>query len=511
MKRARGPRESRGWFSRLALPARIMSVVLVLALLGLAGYWVYRELSTCGPEVEQIDGQCIGVTDGSVLLAPELADVLAKIRQENERVSDLGSDVPVVSVAYLVALPPPGTAETRMIVLRNELEGAHLAQLRANQHEDARPMVRLLVANDGDDSIHWRRVIPKLIDKAAGAERLIAVVATGRTVTERENSIRELITKDIAVVSSRLTGDHLAGQGQDSGQAQGLARVPPTNSDQAAAAATYLKRYPEIRTALLIQSTEPDDTYSQSLGIAFREQFPDAEHALLTPIEEYNPALGGVAATMEAMLPNICQQRPDIIYFAGRGVHLERLMSVLPRRPCPQTPINIMGGDTAVHFANLLATTTDSELSQGLAANASLTYTTLAHPGAWEDSPESFADGAVQPFIDQCERCFHRLFPASSLDNGGAILGYDAVTIVITAVRADGTGGYDPKMVIQHFNRMHGQLAVPGASGWISLNEDKPVNKAIPILQVRPAGTVEFVELSSPLGTPCHPDNPDLC
>jgi hypothetical protein len=53
--------------------------------------------------------------------------------------------------------------------------------------------------------------------------------------------------------------------------------------------------------------------------------------------------------------------------------------------------------------------------------------------------------------------------------------------------------------VLQAKNRLHGTLAVPGASGMISFDDrGDPVNKAVPILRVREDDTPEFVQLSAP-------------
>ncbi|MGH3904395.1 MAG: ABC transporter substrate-binding protein [Pseudonocardiaceae bacterium] len=503
--------ESRWWFHRLALPVRITSAVIAIVLVGGAAYWIYSNVRTCGPGVERIDEQCIGVTDGSVVLTSDLADVLGKIRQENKWVDDNDPQGEAVSVAYLTALPEPSSSQGRAAKLRHELEGVYLAQVRAN-HTDTlgggRPLIRLLIANDGNRSIHWGKVVPELVDKADGPERLVAVVATGQTVAARQESINELLSQNIPVIASQLTGDNLVPSG-DSSSTQGLARIAPSNSDQAAAAAAYLK--PNTRNVLLIQNTDPRDGYSRSLGEAFARAYPDDTHELLKPVENYNPQLGGVASTMRGMLVNICYKKPDAIFFAGRGEELGALVEALPSRTCPDVPINIMTGDAATDFSVEVARGR-AELRAGLSLAASVKYTTLAHPASWKEFPDSFAQGSRQPFQGSCDNCFSTLFPDSLLDDGAAITGYDAVVTAIAAVRTREGINDDPDLIIQQFNRMHGPRAVAGASGWISLGAGgKAINKAVPILEVKLNGTVEFVQLSAPRGAPCNPDIPQLC
>lgn len=49
---------------------------------------------------------------------------------------------------------------------------------------------------------------------------------------------------------------------------------------------------------------------------------------------------------------------------------------------------------------------------------------------------------------------------------------------------------------------------MPGASGWISLDENgNTVNKAVAILLVKPDGTVEWLGLRSGDGLPCVPND----
>lgn len=517
--------ERRSWFRRLALPVRVTVIAMVMLLVLGGGYWVYRELSrrsaatelalrTCGPDVARVDAQCIGVTDGDVHLTPDLADVLDKIRQENDDVDRSG--LPAVSVAYLLALPKPLENEARAIALRHQLEGAYLAQQRANHTEalGAEPPLRLLVANDGDHSQHWQQVAAALADKVGGPERLVAVVATGQTLAGRQEAIGALTDQGIPVIASDLTGDNLTPPASPP-PAQGLVRLTPPTSEQAVAAAAYLKREPGVARALIVQSTDPGDAYSRSLGDAFRAAFPDDMHTLLTPMETYNPQLRGVANTMRGMLVNICQQKPDVVFFAGRSPELAALVDALPARPCPDLRINIVAADDAADFATTVARG-DNDLHKGINANVSVRYTTLAHPGSWEASAGSFAPGPREFFQSSCKECFRTLFPrefpGQPLDDGSAIIGHDAIVAVIAAIRTREGINDTTNLIIQEFNRMHGPRAVPGASGWISLDErGNPINKAVPILEVKPDGTVAFVQLSSPRSSPCRPDVPELC
>lgn len=502
--------ESRSWFRRLTLPVRITVIAVVILLVAVGIHWIYLELRTCGPGVDMVDGQCIGVTDGRVHLTHDLVGVLDKIRQENEEVDRSG--LPSVSVAYLLPLPKSRN-NAFAVSLRHELQGAYLAQRIANgtKTKAEEPLLRLLVANDGDSAEHWQGVTTALAEEVDGPRRLVAVIATGQTLAGRQEAIKELaVDHGIPVIASQLTGDHLTPPTTQS-PVQGLVRLAPSSSDQVAAAVASLKREPGIARALLVQSTDPDDGYSKSLGDAFLTAFPDDMHTVLSPAEEYNPQLGGVASTMKRMLANICQQKPDVIFFAGHGQELVEFVKALPERPC-DLRINIMTADSAASFTTTVAEDHDEQLRRSMEANMVVRYTTLAHPASWEVAKGSFKPGLSGLFRSSCEEvCFDAFFRGESLDDGSAIIGYDAITTATIAIRPGGTPNDTPDLIIQEFNRLHGPRAVAGASGWISLDNGNPINKAVPILEARPDGTVIFVQLSSPRRSPRQPDVPDLC
>ncbi|MGH3943371.1 MAG: hypothetical protein ACRDTG_33065 [Pseudonocardiaceae bacterium] len=466
----------------------------------------------CGQDIRRVDGQCIGVTDGSTHLSADLTDVLNKIQEENERV---GQDNPdAVSVAYLVPLPKSSTSEELSAGprLRHELQGAHIAQLQANHTKELgdKPLIRLLIANSGNESGQWQRVVPALLEKVHGPDRLVAVVATGNTVDATLDAIGALRVGGLPVLLSRLAGDGMPTPEELGDVRGGIARLAPSGRDQGAAAAAYLK--PIANRALIVRDTNPDDPFVQALEESFRNAFQGGAHAVLEPPETYDSRLEGVSNQMRGILRNICLQKPEVVYFAGRNVALDAFVQALPLRPCPELQIKIMasGGSTADIAAKV--NQGDSALIKGLNSNAWVRYTAQAHPDSWERSPEIFSEASTSHLRPTCEQyCFATVFRDGMLADGGAIIGYDAIVTSVTAIRpGDGTVINDkPELVTQAFRRLHGTGAVAGATGWISLDQfGNPVNKAVVTLEVKPDGTLEFLELSSASGAPCVPDTP---
>lgn len=488
-------------------PARWVIVVVgvVIVLLGMAAaYWVYTSSTTCGPEVKWIDNQCIGVTDGRVPLSEDLQDVLHRIHQQNEKIDSADH---VVSVAYLVPLPKsPNDNLTEL--LRHELQGAHIAQLRANQTTVGPPRVRLLVANYGDRSSEWQRVTRQVLDKVGQPERLVAAVVTGRSEDPTVMAIDALRSGGVPVIASRLTGNELTFL--DEPRVQGLARVAPTNNDQAESIALSLQQ--TASSALLVQDSNPRDSYLLSLGESFQDRFEDQTHQLLKPTELFTSQFPGVESRMKRVLRNICVQRPDVVFFAGRTPALTAFVAALPERPCSDVPIRVVAGADAAEFPTEVRG--NAELRNALKtkpanAEVSVIYTSQAHPGSWSGSPDSFAPDSMYYLGPDCEgeRCYKALFAGEQMDDGAAIIGHDAVTVADRAIHSEQIND-TPGLIIQEFNSMRGDGAVAGASGWISLDENgNTVNKAVAILQVKPDGTVQWLGLNSRDGLPCNPDD----
>lgn len=490
-------------FSKVKLWVKVIAVGIPLALVGyLVWNFIFIRSHWCGPGVERVEDQCIGVTDGGGTLSGDLADVLGKIKKENDLVE---KDPDAVSVAYLMPLPKSSDDELTTVI-RNELKGAYVAQFQGNHTQTLagnKPPIRLLVANSGDESSHGQQVVSDLLDKVNGPQRLVAVVVTGRTKVGLIDAIDALRLQGVPVVTSRLANDRLTNLPPATHMKGGLARTAPTTSDEAAAAAAYLKL--RASSALIVRDTNPNDPALQSLDESFRQTFQDNTHKLLEPAENYNSGLDGFSSTMRGMLLNICQQKPDAVFFAGRSVGLAAFVQELPRRPCQDLQVNIVAPGDAVEFANMTARG-NQPIRDGLSKKASVKYTAQAHPKSWDKSPESFLQAATEQF----KLNFNTQFPGETFEDGTAIIGYDAIVTTITAIRGSaGTINDKPDLVTQEFNRMHGKGAVAGASGWISLdNHGISVNKAVVILEVKPDGTQEFVELSAPTGSPCVPDIP---
>jgi ABC-type branched-subunit amino acid transport system substrate-binding protein len=496
----------RWWRAVRPMWRALLVTVLVTALIAL-GVWVVQLQQYCAPGIARESDGCVGITDGShgPVFGAGTADALRLIGEENARIAADPAGKEVVTLAYVVPIPPPGVEDDYALRLSHDVMGAAVAQRQANRTNTLgdRPLVRMLVANVGDSASPAAEPVQSLIEMAGSGfaqHKLMAVAVSGKSLDPLIEVIDELVTAEVPVLVSHLTAEQVTSTPPAADTS--LARVAPTTSDEAAALAAYLR--PSTGRALIVQNSDQEDRYAASLGARFREQYADATHTVVDPDETY---IGGntAANAMDDILVNICHQRPDVVMFAGRSAELAPFVAALPKRTCLDHPIRVVTGDDGASFAEAVARD-EPGLREGLRANASVAYTALAHPEAWRATPDAFAPGTADYLTGPCAECFHTLFPEESLDDSYAIMAYDAVLTAVTTIRQPDESVSSPEAVIQEFKRLHGPQAVAGASGWISLDAaGNPVDKAVAIMEVVPDGGTRFLQLSSPSGTPCRP------
>jgi ABC-type branched-subunit amino acid transport system substrate-binding protein len=501
--------DARPWYRRLGWQAAAVAALIGLIVAGrflIEAVGFLSDKSCQGPGVIQSGqhNECVGVTDGAATFdfAPALGlqTVLSRIKQENDAV--VGSGAPFVSIGYVVPLPRNDTTGW-LTSLRHELQGAYLAQWRAN-HSDGLgdiPLIRLLVINVGEQAGQQGKVIAEVLKRVADpAERLIAVAGLSESLDATKQAIRSLSNAGIPMIASRLTADDLSTiPGQP---VRGLFRIASTTSTQTAAAAEMLKSM----ATLLVQDENPSDFYTHSLAEQFRTVFTTPPAGKLLESERYDSSLPSVENTFGLMMANICIKQPAAIYYAGRGANLPAFLAALAGRPCQQLKINLFTASNAVNLtANLrqqLAAGNQDGIAANLRANIVLHYTGLAHPGTWSDQ-QRFLPIATRIFQHDCANCFTRVFPQEQLDDGSAIISYDALLVTIRAIRSGvsqlSNASFDPTTltpgaVLQQMFRINQAAPVNGASGPIAFDErGKPINKPIPILQLNPDSTVTLI------------------
>lgn len=492
--------QRRRWIAAATVFALLLAVGIVLVL--------RSPDDSCAPGVRMAgpDRQCVGITDGSYHFSDDLAGVSELIRAENAKI--IGSDF--VSVVYLTPLLPSADGTATADSIRHEIEGAYLAQQQAdetNTYGDA-PKIRLLLANSGTSADQRTAALAEIRSRIV-PDRIIAVAGLG-TSTDAAVKMIGGVTGDTAqgglqlgAVASALTADTL-------GAVNGLVRTAPTNTDEAAAAASFLSKPPYAALkVMIVEDVRADDQYTKTLASAFLKALPKGRR--VGQIEQYDSSQQGVATAFATRMATLCAARPDVVYFAGRGVDLAPFLAPLRTRSCAERPLIVLSGDDASQAAQAQGF---NEIKDTLkSAKVRLIYTGLAHPGAWTAHGVSYPPAAVSAFRD-AHGPFASAFPVETLDDGQAIMGFDAVlTTVVGARLASQSPGINGRVtgseMIQIWKSLHSVQAVPGASGYISFDEvGSPTDKAVPIVEITATGAVVTLTVSAASGTPFVPPDP---
>ena len=469
----------------------------------------------CGDELEEIRGECVGVTDGSTRRWAGLEQVMGRIEAENDRIAG----TPHATIALMIAMDSD-SGEKRKEIL-HQVQGAYLAQYRANndkaEHDNA-PKIRLVLAHPGKERDKWRPVADRLAEMAESEKDNLRVVF-GFDVSVRQN--KDAITyltnhKGIPVVAGSLTGDDFANTGQGGKQFNGFVRIAPSNTDQADALVFFDKRL-NLRHAILVEDRREGDSYNQSLREAFQRKLAASPHNPYTFVSEGPDDESGLSKEFRHMAVNICTLSPavDTVYFAGRQVHLRQFVNAVAlHRPCTDRKITVVSGSAASTLYS------DEELDwEALRGNeevdqkeVEVVYTSYSHPDAWTTGKAPETGGSARAFEllrSYVERARGEpVGPIGRTDiaDSRTASAYDSAWTAITGIRFHTEKGGIPALstIGNDWDSLQGVNKVEGASGWICLDSSgNPYNKAVAVVRLDPeTRSPRFLGLAWPKGAP---------
>ncbi|MFJ4878796.1 ABC transporter substrate-binding protein [Streptomyces sp. NPDC088745] len=458
----------------------------------------YEHFDKCAEGVAEADGECVGVTDGAYVFDAYLEDITRLIHAENRNVEKSGK--PWVSVAYLQPMTLAAGDKGRGSV-RQELEGAHLAQHALNRHAEGgrgeEPQIKLLLANPGTGAEHWEPLTRDLIAmKGDDEHRLVGVAGFGQSLETTKKAIDRLRDAGLPLIGSTITADDFTSEAEP-----GFFRVVPPNKDQASAIAKHLRREQDKesgRRVAVIRDRNPDDLYATSL----HEGFTRAAGAQGLRLRElglaYDSSEPGTRGAFSAIADKVCQDRTQALYFAGRGRQLREFVEAMAAagRRCAVT---VYTGDDADSLDDADWSAEDRErfAERWRESRTTVRFTALAHPGLWA---EGYPGGKDDPFPDFQKR-YHKLTGrgADQLSNGQGITGHDALFTMGVAIRTAGRDRVEAGAVRQMMLQISGTNAVPGVSGPIRfLPRGDPQDKPLPLVEMRPSGEYTFLEVVRP-------------
>jgi hypothetical protein len=326
--------------ARKPVVAAILGAVLVAGLLT-GGRWGYVRLEQrCLPDprsgvaVRWVDDikTCIGYSDDAAhvfgddrrLEAVQLA--IFELNREAERLHKDNSDRVVVSLVYFADVTRRKSGPNTYDSVSEELEGLLIQQKAQNRPSPDEPLLRVIVANGGDEMKAARTVVDEFLDPLLARDSsVLGVVGMGLTRPATESAIGALGDLGTPVLATSLTGEGLGGLSPLYFQ------LVPGNRVQAELIADYARVQGKPVT---VYHPVPDDNYLRSL------------------VDELDRALGGPPArswTGRVGEVSVDCGREEIAFFAGREVEFTAFLSEMIRKCDDDRPM-IIGDDSVSRF-----------------------------------------------------------------------------------------------------------------------------------------------------------------
>ncbi|MBB6171535.1 ABC-type branched-subunit amino acid transport system substrate-binding protein [Nocardiopsis mwathae] len=477
------PPQRRTWLRRAA-------IAMALVVLAGIGVWSYPAWMCGGPRsgIALVDGECVGVTDGAFVFDQRFDAIQERIKAENDRVAEQGR--PHVRVALLTTLTPTDVSPLDASRVRSALEGAYVAQMRANhgvEFGDRLPLVQLYLANEGSRQEQWEPVARRLAEMTADDEApLVAVIGMGVSITATADAAHYFSAKDIPMVSAVVTAD-----GLDHDAIPGLLRASPSNTDYVTALRAYIEEREELESGILVYDSNEPDLFVSTLRTAYERELPEL---LRFPPQPFRGSTMGDdvrAGLFDAVTRNICTAGPDVVVYAGRTHDLHGLVDALSVRVCRDEPLTLVFSVTG------LSVLEDEEaLAQLEDGNITIAYASATDPGWSRDldaAPEHFP-----AFLAAYEDFSGR--SGDALADGYAVMHHDAMATAVGAIRiAQPAEGQEllPSHVLDALLLLQTEHSVPGASGTLSFSQTRggnPGGKVIPVIEVAGPQSIRAAE-----------------
>lgn len=491
----------------------VYGVIAALVVTGVVVKVVYFPPSCPGSLAPADDGNphdCVGLTDGHYVFNPALASVEAKILAENNDVNKLAAaqHQPWVAIAYLLPMTlSEGSTQTLETVAR-QLTGAYIAQWEANHNsgmaDGNAPLIKLYLVNEGANEARWQFAVGQIIAATSNSLNVVAVAGLGTSIVATRQGAAEMSKAELAMFGTAITADDLNGSEHSS-----LVRIAPTNDDEVRAALQFL---PQVqgggKTAMLVRDMNTSDDYVTNWGNDVAADYRGAEGKLLGPNVTFDSSSSAVNSVLVNDAGYVCQDHPEVVFFAGRAQQLEIFVGAL-YATCT-TPVTVISGDDDVIDSN---TSTDPQdytsFTEALNNGVSLYSTELAAAQEWSACgtvPQSQAL-AVRTF-NQFQLDYHQLLGgqfAAITDPSDAMLARDAVITAATVIRrskVQSAGKSQYQQVMQYFGGLDFDK-VAGVSGIIqignfSTTKGNTVNKPLVIMQHLGSGAEQCKAIETP-------------
>ncbi|MCT2592098.1 ABC transporter substrate-binding protein [Streptomyces sp. N2-109] len=440
----------------LLLPVnKLFAGFVCLAVVGGLFYFLDPQLpgddEKCGKGLEELDGECIGVTEEAFVFDEEIESLVEAVAEENARVRDGWEDpsggaprIPYVRVALMMPFTEDDTSAMTMKQIKHGLAGAHAAQLRANEESGLR--YQLVLANNGKDLDQWKPVVEQLAGMTGGDTPLVAVMGHPSSTPATQEAADALSARKIPSLGPVLTSPDMS--------SDYLFKTSASNEHFALALEQYLVQQPGSGEGFLVWDQRKQDNYAENLRQVFMDQF-GAEYDLRKRNGSYVGVTGDDAGIPQRFVPvaqKICLTGADTVFFAGRDRDLPPLVTQLAQQASCEHKQEMRIVKVGIGRDPVFTTEETTDKMR----KAKITTVTAADvdPRWWEDGKQQPAGyEAFDKVFRGLEREHQLGGPAR--DDGYAIMYHDAFAVIAQAADESYTAANDTD----------GQKPAPGDDG----------------------------------------------
>lgn len=467
---------------RLRRASLLGTVAAVIAAAVVFGPTLWRDLNcgSAGDGIREIEGECVGVTDGTFVFQDQFAAVQENIAAENAWAAQQAEaeNLPLVRIALLTTMTTDAESAMSADKIQSALEGAYVALHRANRTAelgDRTRLVQLYLANEGARQTHWEFTVDRLEAMVDDDVPLVAVMGQGISSDRTVAAAERLSAAGIPMVTGVTTAD-----GIDHDSIDGLIRAAPSNTDFAVALRRHLDARGDIDSAILVYDSTAEDRYTTTLRTAYEAQLGEYIAGSHQPFPGRSIAAGG-PEVFDPITRNICAAETEAVLFAGREPDLRVFLEALAVRACVDRPLTVLFGVTGTDMQQ------DRELGERITeARLDVRYAAGADPGWATGATEAPADFGA--FFGHYTRLVSR--DPGSLADGYAVTYHDALATAIGAMRITNPWEVEPPLpedVREHLLLLNSEQVVRGATGELSFASNRggnPGGKWVPVVSL---------------------------
>lgn len=426
--------------------------------------------------------ECVGVTDGTTGVFPDLADQLNVIAAQNAQALEQHADQParpLLTLVYLGVLTAPNNDVQSLATEREGLKGAAVAQRwQLDAHGTTDPLVRILVANGGQRMSSGPSVADTIIRMIHDDPSIVGVIGLSQSYQSTVDTIDRLAGAGVPSIGATLSTDVLA----DSSPL--YYQIAPQNKREAAVVVDYVAHLrqtgalPAVLPVRIYYSADPNDRYSANLDADLTASF---DRAGMRP-DSVPYTAPGQPGDASAAGRDACGF-PGLVLYAGRpqpdfGSFLNSIRNCGNQPP----PRRIIADDDTTRYV----ADQDARRRYG---SVGFDYVSFA-------ATPPLAAGTERDFYTEYGRLFsgggQNPEASGSLD-GHAALSFDTVLTFVYAVSyLHGAGEsipVSPAAVWRQISSVSGSTGFAGASGYIDfgadVNRHVPIDKPVLVLGVR--------------------------